>query len=269
MHCRRIALLLLLALGACSNKLAEVDPTPAVRTLKLNAEPSTPEALHRTVAVLNERLRLAEIDGKAEVRGPQRIDVTLPADEGAMQRAARLLLAGGELLFYVQVTDKEMAPAQMQTHIEEIQKQKEAGTYRRDEAPYDVALRKEDRTPVLLENPPVPGYLLSKVKATTDPKGRPAVEFEMTEAGSAEFLAFTTKHLKRTEAIVFDGTLLLSPTIAEPIEGAGIISGRLNEQEAKDMVTILKSGRLPLSLNLEAEPGGEAQPAGDGAAAAK
>jgi preprotein translocase subunit SecD len=258
------ALALAAALGACSReepappKEAAAPDRPArpsgpTKTLKLAAEGASAEQLQKTVSILNERLRLAGIAGEAQLAGGSRILVTLPDDAAVLERAANLLLSGGELLFYALVTEQQMKPEEIRKHIEEIHTAKEAGVYDRAKAPYDAVVWKDRDEPALVENPGVPGYLLRQVGATKDREGKPAIEFVMTEAGSAEFHAFTGRHVGRLEAIVFDGKLILAPRILEPIEGAGIITGTFTEQEVADMVTILKSGKLPVELNLEAE----------------
>ena len=231
---------------------APAKPTGPTKTLTLVASEGTPEELKRTVSILNERLRLAEIPGEARLEGERKIHVTLQDDPAMFTRAAELLLAGGELMFHALVTDQQMKPDEIEKRIAEIRAAKEAGTFDA-KSPYNAFKWKDKDKWDLVENPGVPGYLQSEARATTDSEGKPAIWFSMTEAGSADYLAFTTKYVGRQEASVFDGEIVLAPTILEPIRGNGIITGEFTAQEAADTATILKSGKLPVDLNLEAE----------------
>jgi preprotein translocase subunit SecD len=222
------------------------------RTLRLGAEEGSGEELKRTVAVLNERLRLAEIRGEARLEGERTIAVALPDDEETLARAAGLLLSGGELMFYPLVTEEQIPSDEILKKVEEIQIAKQSGTYDRAKAPYDVVRWKGSEELALVESPGVPGYLLSKVEATKDSEGKPAVDFVMTRAGSEQFHQFTAKNVLRRMASVFDGELIVAPTIREAIQGSGILTGDFTEEEVKDLVTILKSGKLPVALSLEA-----------------
>jgi preprotein translocase subunit SecD len=269
------ALVLAAALGACSSQApappepAATEPPPApaepttaavpatptgpTKTLKLRAAGASDAQLQQTVSILNERLRLANLPGAARQAGGGLILVTLQDDAAVLERAANLLLSGGELIYYPLVTEKQMKAEDIQKTIAEIRAAKEAGSYDRVHAKYDIAKWKDKDEWGLVENPGVPGYLLSDVEATTDDNGKPAISFTMTEAGSAEYYEFTKRIVGRQEADVFDGQIALAATIQEPIEGSGRVTGNFTEQEVADLVTILKSGKLPVELNLEAE----------------
>lgn len=65
-------------------------------------------------------------------------------------------------------------------------------------------------------------------------------------------LAFTTKNVNRREANIFDGKIIMAPRINDPINGKMVVSG-INEAELTHLVTVLKSGRLPIELSLEVE----------------
>ncbi|HEX2325341.1 MAG TPA: protein translocase subunit SecD, partial [Chloroflexota bacterium] len=61
---------------------------------------------------------------------------------------------------------------------------------------------------------------------------------------------FTEKNIGRYLAIVLDGTVLSSPRINARIDSQGIIEGQFTLDEAKDVVTKLKYGALPVPMQV-------------------
>jgi SecD/SecF fusion protein len=96
-------------------------------------------------------------------------------------------------------------------------------------------------------------------RSDIDASLRPVVAFQFTTtAGSSRFYDVTRRNrpvgpegskLLRHLAIVLDGEIQSAPTIRSPIDGRGQISGNFTKREVDNLVTILKAGALPATLN--------------------
>jgi preprotein translocase subunit SecD len=103
-------------------------------------------------------------------------------------------------------------------------------------------------------------YLLSRVSAvrgkdlrdaqpSTDQNGQPNVRFELTTEGGQRFYNFTSAHVGEGLAVVLDNKVQEVANIHEAIRDSGEISGgSMNEQQAKDLSMILRSGALPAGI---------------------
>jgi len=103
-------------------------------------------------------------------------------------------------------------------------------------------------------------YLLSRVSAvrgkdlrdaqpSTDQNGQPNVRFELTTEGGQRFFNFTSAHVGEGLAVVLDNKVQEVANIHEAIRDSGEISGgSMNEQQAKDLSMILRSGALPAGI---------------------
>lgn len=81
--------------------------------------------------------------------------------------------------------------------------------------------------------------------------GEPQVLLTFNGEGAKKFGEITTRNVTKPVPIVLDGGLLNSPTIQEPItDGSAQITGGFSVQEAKQLVTQLKAGALPVPLKL-------------------
>jgi preprotein translocase subunit SecD len=119
---------------------------------------------------------------------------------------------------------------------------------------------------MLLEGHPNPGsegqawYLVSRISAVTgkdlrdaqpsrDQNGQPSVSFTLTGEGGQRFYSFTSAHVGDTLAVVLDNKVQEWANIKEPIRDRGEISGgSMNDQQAKDLSMILRSGALPAGI---------------------
>jgi preprotein translocase subunit SecD len=96
----------------------------------------------------------------------------------------------------------------------------------------------------------VSGKDLRSADASTDQNGQPAVHFNLTGEGGQRFFNFTSNHVGDSLAVVLDNKVQEVANIKEPIRDTGEISGgRMNEQQAKDLSMILRSGALPASIS--------------------
>jgi len=102
-------------------------------------------------------------------------------------------------------------------------------------------------------------YLISRASAVTgrdlrsaepsrDENGRPAVQFTLTNEGGRRFAAFTGAHVGENLAVVLDNKVQEVAVIKEQIHDSGVINGIGDEQRAKDVAMILRSGALPAGI---------------------
>ncbi len=100
---------------------------------------------------------------------------------------------------------------------------------------------------------PVTGASLSDARLIFDEFGRPAVGFSFKGEGASKFGTLTEKNIGQRLAIVLDGTIKSAPTIQERISAQGRITGSFTTEEAKDLALVLRSGALPVPVNVEQE----------------
>ena len=109
------------------------------------------------------------------------------------------------------------------------------------------------------ENGEQPWYLISRASAVTgrdlrdaepsrDENGAAAVKFNLTNEGGRRFGAFTGAHVGDNLAVVLDGKVQEVAVIKEQIHDSGVINGIGDEQRAKDVAMILRSGALPAGI---------------------
>ncbi len=103
-------------------------------------------------------------------------------------------------------------------------------------------------------------YLVSRVSAvrgkdlrdaqpSTDQNGQPNVRFQLTGEGGQRFYNFTSSHVGESLAVVLDNKVQEVANIKEAIRDQGEISGgSMNQQQAKDLSMILRSGALPAGI---------------------
>jgi SecD/SecF fusion protein len=82
-------------------------------------------------------------------------------------------------------------------------------------------------------------------QADYDERGRPAIKMTMTPTGSRTWAKLTTDNVGRPIAIVLDDIVYSAPNVNGPIEGGNSeISGNFTVQEAQDLASILKIGKI-------------------------
>ncbi len=103
-------------------------------------------------------------------------------------------------------------------------------------------------------------YLVSRVSAvrgkdlrdaqpSTDQNGQPNVRFQLTGEGGQRFYNFTSNHVGESLGVVLDNKVQEVANIKEAIRDTGEISGgSMNQQQAKDLSMILRSGALPAGI---------------------
>ena len=77
------------------------------------------------------------------------------------------------------------------------------------------------------------------------------VALEFSEEGGQKFADLTTKNVGRVIAILLDGEVLTAPNVREPILGGKAeISGQKTLEEAQQLAVLLRSGALPVKVNI-------------------
>lgn len=87
---------------------------------------------------------------------------------------------------------------------------------------------------------------------TTDDFGQRKIILSFNDKGSKQFGDVTSKNLKRRLAIILDGKLYSAPTIQSEIWGNAEISGSFSREEANGVANALRSGSLPVKINVAA-----------------
>lgn len=100
---------------------------------------------------------------------------------------------------------------------------------------------------------PVTGESLSGARLIFDELGKPAVSFTFKGEGASKFGVLTEQNIGQRLAIVLDGTIKSAPTIQERITSQGRITGNFTTEEAKDLALVLRSGALPVPVEIEQE----------------
>lgn len=88
------------------------------------------------------------------------------------------------------------------------------------------------------------------VAVTFDQRNSPQISFGWDAEGARVFGDHTEKNVSKYLAIVLDGVVLSAPRINDRINDRGVITGRFSLQEARDVVTKLKYGALPVPVKV-------------------
>ncbi|MGH7886126.1 MAG: protein translocase subunit SecD [Thermodesulfobacteriota bacterium] len=99
----------------------------------------------------------------------------------------------------------------------------------------------------------VTGEYISDARITFDDFNRPAVGFRFRGEGATKFGELTSKNIGKRLAIVLDGVIKSAPTIQDKITYQGTITGTFTPDESKDLALILRSGALPVPVEVEQE----------------
>ncbi len=97
----------------------------------------------------------------------------------------------------------------------------------------------------------VSGENLVDAQPTVDQNNRNVVSFRFDAVGARKFGNVTRRNVNKPFAIVLDGVVITAPVIQEPILGGnGQISGTFTPQESKRLALLLRSGALPVPLQI-------------------
>ena len=95
------------------------------------------------------------------------------------------------------------------------------------------------------------GTDLKDAKEETDQSGQNLVQLQFSDEGGRKFADLTTKNVGRRIAILLDGEVLTAPNVREPITGgSAVITGSRSLEEAHNLAILLRSGSLPVKVNI-------------------
>ena len=95
------------------------------------------------------------------------------------------------------------------------------------------------------------GTDLKDAQAAIDQSNRNVVNLEFSDEGAKKFGDLTMKNVGRKIAILLDGEVLTDPVVNEPILGGRAeISGQRTLDEANQLAILLRSGALPVKVNI-------------------
>lgn len=117
--------------------------------------------------------------------------------------------------------------------------------------------------------PLLDGSAIKSAFQSTDQAGKVVVSMQMNQQGAASWYDITQKNVGKPVAIALDNKVYSYPNINEPIAGGSSqISGNFTLQEAQDLSTVLKTGKLDVPAQIIEEEvvgptiGGESARAG-------
>lgn len=99
----------------------------------------------------------------------------------------------------------------------------------------------------------VTGEYISDARLTFDNFGRAAVLFRFRGESATKFGELTGNNIDERLAIVLDGMIMSAPVINDRITYEGTITGDFTSEEAKDLALVLRSGSLPVPVDVEQE----------------
>lgn len=120
----------------------------------------------------------------------------------------------------------------------------------------DAAIKTIGKTAVLefkddKGNTVMTGNDLKDAQAAKDQAGHPVVNLTMTEEGAQKFGDYTTRNVGKIFSIYLDGRVLTAPVIKGPITGGSAqITGSESLDQANETAILLRSGALPVKLNV-------------------
>ncbi len=95
------------------------------------------------------------------------------------------------------------------------------------------------------------GKDLKDSKAVAEQNGQAVVTLDFTAEGGQKFADLTMKNVGKQIAILLDGEVLTAPVVNEPITGGKAqISGSKNMEDAEHLAILLRSGSLPVKLEV-------------------
>ncbi len=116
------------------------------------------------------------------------------------------------------------------------------------------ALFDEELTPADLEPTAFTGEIISNATAAfaqgAGMPGGPTVNFTVRPEFASQFGQFTGNNLGRRMAIVLDDVVITAPRLQGRISTEGQITGIATLDEASDIAVVLRSGSLPISLQV-------------------
>lgn len=103
-----------------------------------------------------------------------------------------------------------------------------------------------------LGNAPLEGDVITNAKQDYDPiTGKPDVSMQMNAAGARKWRDLTAANVGERVAIILDNFVYSAPNVNQEISGGNSsISGNFSIEEAQDLASVLKAGKLPAPTNI-------------------
>ncbi len=219
-------------------KVVNPNPDPSVAKTELDVA--------RTV-IENRVNAIGVAEPLVQVQGNDRIVVELPGlKQDQQQRALNLIGQTARLEFrIVNQGATGITVAQINEELRNSGLTGAALAARRAELEKNL-YKLEDLGPPLLT-----GADLRTANASFDQFGRPQVDMEFTPEGAKKFEEATRANVNRQLGVVLDDKVFTAPNIRQAIAGGrAVIEGLSGVQEASDIALVLRSGWLPVKLEV-------------------
>jgi preprotein translocase subunit SecD len=90
---------------------------------------------------------------------------------------------------------------------------------------------------------------MNSVYTQTGSDGKFEISFQLSESGKKIFADFTSQNVGSYVGILVDKVVISCPFVNSPIlDGQGVISGSFTQEEAQNLVSLLKTSPLPIPL---------------------
>ncbi len=116
--------------------------------------------------------------------------------------------------------------------------------------PEEINGQKIEEWFLVKDTPIVTGSQLKDARASVDSRGKPAVNFELTDEGASIFGEATAKLIGKRIAIVLDNKVVSAPVVRSRISKSGQITGDFTPEEAADLAVVLRAGALPAPVHI-------------------
>jgi len=180
-------------------------------------------------------------------QGDDRVLVQIPGGQIDRSRARELLRVTGFLQFKI-VRDQAASVELLEGKYAEGLPEGTVVATERDKETNRVL------TAYLLpEQAAISGDYLTDARVAFDRQQRPIVEFQFNTEGGRIFGDVTAENVNEQLAIVLDDRVYSAPNIRTRIGSRGQIEGRFTPQEAADLAVVLRSGSLPIPVEIEEE----------------
>jgi SecD/SecF fusion protein len=220
--------------------------------------PVTDEKIAQAVKVIQDRVnRLGVAEPEIQRQGADKISVQLPGIDNP-DEALKVIGKTAVLEFF--------DVAQFGTpYASEAEALAAAGVTSADQLPAGTQIvhwpvtgdNTSDQWFVVNTPPVVNGSMLTKALVGYDQNNRPKVDMEFNSEGATAFENITGKMAETTQitgetqrlAIVLDGEVASAPRVLEQIpDGRAEITGKFSLDDARNLVLVLNTGRLPVKL---------------------
>jgi preprotein translocase subunit SecD len=180
-------------------------------------------------------------------QGEDRVLVQIPGGQIDRSRARELLRVTGFLEFKIVRDSDETEELLLARHPGGLPTDTVIATERDRETDRVLSAYLLDRQAALT------GDKLKDARVDFDRQGRPIVAFAFDDEGGRQFGEMTGANIGQRLAIVLDNRVYSAPVIRSRISNRGQIEGRFTPQEAADLAVVLRSGSLPIPVQIEEE----------------